>query len=588
MAFSTLRHLFSHSLLPFTSLARLDKLQMKKKVVRASVSEESVVLHCYLLDHFVSAKASVDSWAAENLTEPEAAWNLYISMGARRLMRWFEASYENHVILDRHIPPLDVLLVWHAFLQDPIAWDAFVNQTKIDFAHWDKSNLLTTLYNGPDKFGPPFDSMDVINNLYDLYDARSIMDLSISRLFSRPDETASDETALEAMQLVYTIRTPKRQLSFKFDFHHAVRCQLVLAERVTNFSWHRMYAQPNESKQEFKSAVERYSRFMTLRQFQRCIQRLIQDAGEMCFTPLDIDLVWRTHMLEPRSYRWFCSGIFGALIHNIPSHPADCEGETTLDATSQIYEYVFGEEYVLCLCWPCVNGRNLDAQGIPRRKWFSTTKTRVPEEMYRLRAAYVNIPLKVASKKCWECGTHPRRSCREKHIARRPSIDLSSPCRRPVSTRAPARTGPIYPSPMLPMPWSEVILAPPRAASVSAQRSAVPTPAPARSLGSSSIVETRESTPGERDDELYDADRSRCVTPGLTIASTHSNGSHDGNGPGNYTLRASLNRYQIPPMGRTFTPRANNRNATGTRSSPDVQDRAGDPTGPEPGEWLAG
>jgi len=61
------------------------------------------------------------------------------------MVQWFEASLSGRVSLDTHTPPLDVLLVWHTFLQDPVEWTVFVDATKLEFSRWNPDALVSLI-----------------------------------------------------------------------------------------------------------------------------------------------------------------------------------------------------------------------------------------------------------------------------------------------------------------------------------------------------------------------------------------------------------------------------------------------------------
>jgi hypothetical protein len=142
---STLRLLFGTDP-PTSPFSDLDSLGITQKVIHASVDEKDVVLHCHLLEHFVSIKPKIDIWAVRHMIDPAAAWTCYINMGVRRLLDWFKASHDGHIDLNRDIPPLDVLLVWHAFLQDPVAWGDFIEESQLLFSRWNPDELVCIDY----------------------------------------------------------------------------------------------------------------------------------------------------------------------------------------------------------------------------------------------------------------------------------------------------------------------------------------------------------------------------------------------------------------------------------------------------------
>jgi hypothetical protein len=123
----------------------LDKLQLEKKVVYASVKEEDVVLHCCLLEHCVSTKSKIAKWAEKKVINAEDAWRFYINIGAYRLMMWLRDARDGFVHADKHIPPLDVLLIWHAFLQDPSEWNNVASAIGSDFARWNPDALVSVV-----------------------------------------------------------------------------------------------------------------------------------------------------------------------------------------------------------------------------------------------------------------------------------------------------------------------------------------------------------------------------------------------------------------------------------------------------------
>lgn len=128
-----------------SQFAELDKLLLRYNLVEVSVKESDVLLHCHILEHFVAIKSKVEIWAARNRVDEDAAWICYINAGISRLMQWFKASLKGLISLDAHTPPLDVLLVWHSFLQDPVQWGIFVRATGIEFSRWNADALVSAI-----------------------------------------------------------------------------------------------------------------------------------------------------------------------------------------------------------------------------------------------------------------------------------------------------------------------------------------------------------------------------------------------------------------------------------------------------------
>ncbi|KAM0344032.1 hypothetical protein ACHAPU_007935 [Fusarium lateritium] len=548
-------NILRRNLTPLPSpLAQLDKLELEKKVVHVSVKEEDVVLHCYLLEHFVSIKHKIHLWASREGQDSDAAWMCYINLGIRRLISWLEESFYGMIDLDRHIPPLDVLLVWHAFLQDPVQWNRFVRTTRLDFNRWNPNALLVALENEEpgQQFCPSKDCMDKINIVYQHLDSRTIIYMAADLVQTAIESNGTADLWTRFFteeRLTHTIVTPQEQYNFTFDFHASVQRQLELAERLLNFSWHRMYISLDNNQHGLRPAVKRYQRYMTILRFWEQIERLeLGTSDRPSFTYLDIDVVWRTHLLSPREYLCFCNGIFGSLVPNTPSPPDRHKAKTALlDATSQIYEHIFNEEYALCLCRPCVNSRRDDSPGPFRSIWNNTLAARqLPEaEIDRRSQAGVSIPLDFAEKQCRKCGSHPWKHCREKDIVQCPDT---------IPPISPVRASGIHPYEMR-------------------------SQNPSRSYFRLPVLGSQEPIWRET---VHHSSQSRASTPALTTGSTYTDDSDDENSPGGVTLTGSPNTYQIPRMEATV------RNADATRGDPRDTSHIERTNGPEPGAWLAG
>ncbi|RGP57722.1 hypothetical protein FSPOR_11956, partial [Fusarium sporotrichioides] len=301
-------------------------------MVQVSVRESDVLLHCHLLEQFVSIRSKIDAWSKENTVDENAAWTYYINADIRRLTQWFEASLSGH----------------HAFLQDPVESKRFTDTTEVEFSGWNPDALSRALWN--DEFGEFCHSFDYMSKIYRAHNheyARTLMEKSIDYVSSQEDTndiTQAVTRPIDSKQLLHTITTLNDKWNFTYDFHPAVQRQLHLAGRVLKFSGIRctclLWTMNVDS-----SLLPNATGGMTLAPFRGPIEQLeFKMPGCSGVTYLDIDLVWRTHILAYKEYHWFCIETFRGLVLNIPRHPEIHEPETFfLDDTSQIYEYFFGE-----------------------------------------------------------------------------------------------------------------------------------------------------------------------------------------------------------------------------------------------------
>jgi hypothetical protein len=274
----------------------------------------------------------------------------------------------------------------------------------------------------------------------------------------------------------------------------------------------------------------------------------------------------------------------------IPDPPDNQEVRVShRNSKDQIYEHLFGEEYALCLCWPCVKGRMDNPAGWRsfRRLTRPVVKTQLAAEMDRRRAAAVSIPLDFAEKQCRKCGSHPRRHCRKEDMieasATKPITHGRSLCGR-VPTPRTSVTSPYTPSRNDPfaVPFRDLGMFPFRSEILDQTPSQSPSPSAA------SVSVALEPTQRNRNMDLRTCSRSHNSTPELTVASTQSGDSDIEISPSCYTLTRTLSMYQISADASELTPRADNRNADATTDDPRYVSNFPTSNGPEPGAWLAG
>jgi hypothetical protein len=98
------------------------------------VCQRDCVAHLYLLEKFAIVEKRVADIALEHNVDASLAWCAYVNLAIGRFVKWISrlGADRTHDIL----PPLDVLLVWHAFLQHPERWTAFCNLAGVPIESW--------------------------------------------------------------------------------------------------------------------------------------------------------------------------------------------------------------------------------------------------------------------------------------------------------------------------------------------------------------------------------------------------------------------------------------------------------------------
>ena len=227
------------------------------------------------------------------------------------------------------------------------------------------------------------------------------MDAALPRLFT------NDGRSTEILHYLFlnpmsriTIPALARQVDMSFDFHKAIRRMLKLADEMLQVSWHRMPYTNGHIGSPLTKCLERYQRFMALAKFW---PRFRGTSAFFCgplVPTLDIDLVWRTHMLFPRKYEDYCRKLVGKVVEHTPILPLR-EGWPDLQRTAAAYETVFGGVYSLCPCWFCETRQESGLSAIFRMKSLAR---HLRTEEKRRNASKIGVPLLLADKVSWRCG----------------------------------------------------------------------------------------------------------------------------------------------------------------------------------------
>ncbi|KFY38565.1 hypothetical protein V494_04309 [Pseudogymnoascus sp. VKM F-4513 (FW-928)] len=303
----------------------------------------------------------------------KAKWNLYLVLAAARFLAWVESveKLDESVAsqaMSLHLPPLDVLMVWHALLLNPswfrsfegrrpkrlydtpFPWEAIheaIDADKRDYPYrlpdaadvWFTENARLEPYlfealikedrprkikqllkshgaprpnNAP--LGMTVDDIDALLNKPDI-----LNDIEINFLECCRDAIGTDTIITKLIEAV------QRQASF--------------VNKMEKQLWIRSPA----VKGTLLRAVDRYSKFVKLFKLY---------PNTILVPTLDIDLVWHTHQCSPSNYDEGMMKVAGRLIDH-----DDKIGEGVLNPgfarTKDLFRIRFGQEYQVCHCWDC-------------------------------------------------------------------------------------------------------------------------------------------------------------------------------------------------------------------------------------------
>ncbi|KAI0508764.1 hypothetical protein F5B22DRAFT_382878 [Xylaria bambusicola] len=303
----------------------------------------------------------------------EAKWSLFLRLATARFLSWVDAVEQDanqpdacsHLL---HIPPIDVLMVWHALLLNP-KWFQTFQQGRL--VHLSKVSLpWRQIHSAIDSARPnwPFemstndqtwfqDKVGLHSDLLVFLEDES-KPATISKCLSnhgiRRSEgqdrglTLADVPKVSNEQnilgrLEYGFLDVCRQAVSKDDTAEklvdAVKRQSAFVDKMDRQLWIRSPA----VSETIDRAINRYERFLTLLKLY---------PGTMLVPTLDIDLVWHTHQCSPTQYNLATVKMAGRFIdHN------DKLGTATLDPafdkTKALYRIHFATEYNICVCWDC-------------------------------------------------------------------------------------------------------------------------------------------------------------------------------------------------------------------------------------------
>jgi len=261
-----------------------------------------------------------------------------------------------------HLPPLDVLMVWHTYMLNPGVYREDL-KTKLG-TQGDENSLHKCA-----KF--PWKAIhEAINHESRAYTMTATQEQEWKKITLMPGslfdflsnyEAMNDETLRNLAQDL-----PPRGLSWLFqtytsqgdistspiDLKAAVQRQESFVEKMGNFLWIRSpYLEGTLSR-----ALTRYSRFtelLKLRHKTKTSRPQINSKNITCppvVPAIDIDIVWHTHQLDPSGYNSWCMEKVGVFVdHNDNLDDA----VLTTEVTKEVYWKKFGVPYGACFCWFC-------------------------------------------------------------------------------------------------------------------------------------------------------------------------------------------------------------------------------------------
>ncbi|KAM0216396.1 hypothetical protein ACHAQD_007858 [Fusarium lateritium] len=270
-------------------------------------------------------------------------WTFYLGKAVPRFLVWadkYNASMASELSKDGWddgrteipmtetpwLPPVDVLMVWHAFLLNPSDF--------LDYCKEKSWNYLPRVTFPWRLIHEAISSQGTIRDTW-TYKAASW--------------EVPKQGSLIGGDLLKSIiaKGKKKPLSINERSSYSTVKQLV-----DNVERQRVFVQKMNAHLWIRSpalqgtlsrAVERYDKYLQLFKLY---------PGKMLVPTLDIDLVWHTSQLSPAAYKASMEARCGRFINHDDkiAKPKLVVGN---DETQSLYRIRFGLEYSVCLCWEC-------------------------------------------------------------------------------------------------------------------------------------------------------------------------------------------------------------------------------------------
>ncbi|KAK4447381.1 hypothetical protein QBC34DRAFT_467461 [Podospora aff. communis PSN243] len=323
---------------------------------------EDCLAHLSLLEALLQLRCRVaESSAHEKLEQSEQEWDAYVRASAVKFTEWVSALNRtpNSIF---ELPSLEALMVWHAFMLNPVKYAQFEKFTNLPR---DGLNLASL----PSSWDEPLD---------------------ISLAGNMDDSSSFTITA-----------TTGNLTTIPFDLPAAVHRQHSFATKMTRHAWHRS---PTPTALMHRS-ITRYANFFSL------LKSPNTAARAMAVPTLDVDLIWHTHQLSPEAYRSFskldsAKGGFGFVNHD--DDVDDGLLRSSFRETQDLYRAMFGAEYSICLCWACAPSLDGNADTL-----HSEIMMAVEKECLRRQGRGLTVAPDMAMPRCGLCGEHEGRDCPE-------------------------------------------------------------------------------------------------------------------------------------------------------------------------------
>ncbi|KAL2856450.1 hypothetical protein BJY01DRAFT_203408 [Aspergillus pseudoustus] len=299
-------------------------------------------------------------------TRRNSKWTYFLQIGAERFHQWIQIvnnclkdHHENNADVSRYLllPPLDVLMIWHAYLLNCDDFKTYCTTQKLDYVQnivfpWAEIHAAIN----PDNWSYtlPLEHADWLRNVGNIDDnlidalsntphtiqTKTITKHPAWRLLCEFDKTPKKAWAEnDGNPFIETLSKARSTKKQNAPLVANVERQVIFVDKMHGHRWIRSPA----AHGTLRRAVDRYDKFLHLFRLY---------PNNFLVPTLDVDLVWHTHQCSAENYRQFVTERAGKFINH-----DDKIGRGTLDngftSAEEWYRLAYGEQYQVCLCWTC-------------------------------------------------------------------------------------------------------------------------------------------------------------------------------------------------------------------------------------------
>ncbi|KAK0391491.1 hypothetical protein NLU13_0992 [Sarocladium strictum] len=311
----------------------------------------------------------------------QAKWDRYLEFACVRFLSWMDGLTPDDTVvtgdeppLPKHLPPVDVLMVWHAFLLNPRLFHDRCGQRLIWKMRFPWEAIHAAIRSRDWSFELNLDDLVAYHKSTDLppdlyksfcqWDPPSVTSASYSweRRRRSDDEEGKVPLPLTRFSLAeakhvgsvplpldsvtkrnlarYCQIFPRVDVPLALELKAAVSRQASFVDKMNAHLWIRSPAVEGT----LRRAIERYAKFLAI---------LARGKKFTIVPTLDVDLAWHTHQcFSGFGYAAAVKARVGRFINHDDTIAKETLGDG-FDETRKLWRMYYGKEYRVCGCWDC-------------------------------------------------------------------------------------------------------------------------------------------------------------------------------------------------------------------------------------------